>query len=182
MNNYGKRLYVDALTIRSKMTRWLWNVVRILLFLPLSGPLFRHWRVVLLRIFGAKIGRGCRIESSCNIWWPANLRLGDYVCLAKGVDCYNVDLISIGDYSTVSQRSFLCTASHSIGSLERPLVHAPISVSEHVWIAAEAYVGPGVSIGDGAVLGVRAVATKSLSAWSINVGVPAKSIGVREVQ
>ncbi len=181
MTRRVKRLYVDCLSRRDKAIRALWQIVCFLFFATAPGPLFKGWRRTLLRAFGAQIGTGCRIEANCRIWLPRNLRMGDYACLAGGVDCYNVAPITIGSYSTVSQRSFLCTASHATDKLALPLIFAPITIGDHAWICAEAFVGPGVTVGDGAVLGVRGVAMRDLASWGIYAGVPARHISERVV-
>lgn len=176
------RLYVDALSRRNKVQRAIWQVARALFFVTLPGPLFKRWRIFLLRRFGATIGHGCRVEASCKIWWPRNLRMGDYACLAGDVDCYNVAAINIGDYATVSQRAFLCSASHATDQLERPLTHAPICIADHAWIAAEAMVLPGIDVGEGAVLGARGVATQDLESWTIYAGNPARVLKSRTIR
>ncbi|GHC04795.1 hypothetical protein GCM10007047_22040 [Cerasicoccus arenae] len=102
--------------------------------------------------------------------------MGNFVCIAASVDCYNVDKIVLKDKVTVSQRSFLCTASHDIDSLQRPLIHAPITIEQHVWVCAEAFVGPGVTIFEGAVVAARAVVIKNVEAWAVVAGNPAKKI------
>ncbi|TCD47538.1 putative colanic acid biosynthesis acetyltransferase [Chlorobium sp. N1] len=173
---------MDSRSKRDKILRALWQVVRALFFAVLPGPLFKRWRLFVLRCFGAKLGKGCRVEASCIVWWPGNLVMGDYACLAQGVDCYNVAPIVIGDYATISQRAFLCSASHATDSLARPLVFSPISIESHAWVGAEAFVGPGVTVAEGAVLGARAVAIRDLSAWSIHVGNPARAIKQREIR
>lgn len=176
------RLYVDNRSLGDKVRRALWHLTRSLLFASLPGPLFNRWRLFLLRSFGATIGEGCRVDHSCKIWWPGNLTMGNYACLAHAVDCYNVARISIGDYATVSQRSFLCSASHATHQLSRPLIFAPITIETHAWIGAEAFVGPGVTIGAGAVLGARAVAVRDLAPWTIYAGVPARTLKKREIR
>jgi putative colanic acid biosynthesis acetyltransferase WcaF len=136
---------------------------------------------MILRLFGAKIGKGCKIAPSCFVWAPWNLQMGNYACLADGVDCYSVSLISMMDYSTVSQRAFLCGASHDISKIERPLIHRPIVISKHAWICAEAFVGPGVIVGEGAVVGSRGVVMKSVEPWVVIAGNPAVKIKDRKI-
>jgi putative colanic acid biosynthesis acetyltransferase WcaF len=175
------RLYVDTISGRNKAARAFWQIIRFVFFATLPGPLFKHWRVFVLRRFGARIGAGCRVDASCKIWWPGNLKMGDYACLANGVDCYNVAPVVIGDYATVSQRAFLCSASHATDTLALPLVSSPILVGAYAWVGAEAFVGPGVTVGEGSVLGARGVATRNLSPWTIYAGVPAREISKRKV-
>jgi putative colanic acid biosynthesis acetyltransferase WcaF len=108
--------------------------------------------------------------------------MGHYVCLAEGVDCYSVSPIRIGNKVTISQRAFLCSASHDVTSLARPLIHAPIIIKEHAWVCAEAFVGAGITIAEGAVVGARAVVTKDVKSWSIVAGNPAKFVKQREIK
>ena len=107
--------------------------------------------------------------------------MGVYACLGDGVDCYSVDRITLGDYATISQRSFICTASHDIGTLERQLFSKPITIESHAWVGAEAFVGPGAKIGEGAVVGARAVVTGDVHPWTVVVGNPARFITRREI-
>lgn len=175
----NRRIYSDASPKRLRTKRLAWEIVYLILFRPTPRFALESWRRFLLRLFGARIGYGSRIAPSCFVWAPWHLKIGDYVCLADGVDCYNQADIIIGDYATVSQRSFLCTASHDIGSLARPLFSKAITIDSHAWICAEAFVGPGVHIGSGAVVGARAVTVRNVAAWTIVGGNPAKKIGVR---
>ena len=138
-----------------------------------------RWRCTVLRVFGARIGIGCRIDPRARIWAPWNLEIGDFVAIAENVDVYSVDKIRIGSKAAVSQRAFLCTASHNIGSLHRPLVHAPIEIGEHAWIAAEAMILPGVVIRKGAVVAARGVATRDIAPWTVVAGNPAKFVKKR---
>lgn len=178
----AQRLYVDSLSRNNKIARALWQIVRALFFTPFPGPLFKRWRIFLLRRFGATIGQGCKVDASCKIWWPGNLIMGDYACLADSVDCYNVSPITIGNYATVSQRAFLCSASHATNTLSRPLVHAPITIKTHAWVCAEAFVGPGVIVHEGAVLGARGLAMRDLDTWTIYAGNPARPLKKREIR
>ena len=105
--------------------------------------------------------------------------MGEYSCLASGVDCYAVDRIRIGARATVSQYSYLCAASHDIDSLDMALTTAPIIVEDDVWIAADAFVGPGVRVGEGAVVGARASVFKDVPPWKVVGGNPAQEIRSR---
>lgn len=103
----------------------------------------------------------------------------DYACLASGVDCYNAALVELGVNATVSQRAFLCTASHNIRSSRHEQIERPIRIGDRAWVAAEAFVGPGVTIGEGAVVGARAVACGDVPPWTVVVGNPAKPLKKR---
>lgn len=105
--------------------------------------------------------------------------MGDHSTLADNVDCYCVDRVRIGSFSTVSQYSYLCTASHDYRDpaiLERaqmPLVAAPITIGDRVWITADVFVGPGVEIADGVVVLARSSVFDDLPAWTVAAGRPA---------
>ncbi|MBS7695932.1 MULTISPECIES: putative colanic acid biosynthesis acetyltransferase [unclassified Chelatococcus] len=162
----------------NKIARVAWGCVWALLFRPSPKP-FHAWRRMLLRLFGAEIGPGAVIHASARIWAPWNLTMGTCASLSHRVDCYAVDLIVVGDYATVSQYSFLCAASHDIDAPDMPLVTAPIVIGAHAWIAADAFVGPGVTIGEGAVVGARASAFRPVPPWTVVAGNPARAIRMR---
>lgn len=108
--------------------------------------------------------------------------MGDCSTISDDVDCYNVDKIVLGNNVTVSQRAFLCTASHDIRSRGHELITAPIIIDDGTWIAAESFIGMGIKIGEGVVIGARAVVTKNVEPWSIVGGNPAKRIGTRTIK
>lgn len=174
-----KRLYSDTMPKRLRIRRLLWELVYLFLFRPTPRFALEGWRRFLLRRFGAKIGHGSRVAPSCFVWAPWHLTMGNYVCLADGVDCYSQAEIVIEDYATVSQRSFLCTASHDVRSLARPLFSRPIVIRAHAWICAEAFVGPGATIGEGAIVGARAAVFRDVADWTVVGGNPAREIGRR---
>lgn len=175
-----ERIYVDA-PIPGKRKRLLWSVVYLIFFKPTPRFCLGKWRNFLLTVFGAKIGTGCKVAPTCFVWAPWNLVMGNYACLGDGVDCYAVDKITLEDYSTVSQRAFLCGASHDIKKIERPLFHKPIVIKKHAWICAEAFIGPGVTVGEGSVVGARAVIFKDVDNWSVMAGNPALKIKERKL-
>jgi putative colanic acid biosynthesis acetyltransferase WcaF len=108
--------------------------------------------------------------------------MGRHACIADDVDCYNVRPISIGDSSTVSQYSYLCGATHDFEDPSHPLVPLPITIGTSVWIAADVFVAPGVTIPDGVVVGARSSVFKDLPAWTVCVGTPAKPVRERVIR
>lgn len=177
-----KHKYQSKLSTRSKVARLGWDLTYWLLFRTTPRWALAKWRVFLLRCFGATIGEGCIVSPTCRIWAPWNLELGSLVCLGDDVDCYCVDKITIGSKVAVSQRSFLCTASHEINTYQRALTHAPITIGDHVWICAEAFVAPGVTIDHSAVVAARAVAIRDVAAFEIVGGNPAQVIRKRAIE
>jgi len=171
-------------SIRNKVGRVVWSAVWLLMFRPTPRPL-HAWRCFLLRIFGAKIGTPAYVYPSARIWAPWNLELGRHATIGEQVDCYCVDKIIIGDFSTISQYSFLCTASHDYldPSIMQdpcmPLVTAPISIGSRVWITADVFVAPGVRIDDGAVVLARSTVFANVPAWILVGGNPATERGPR---
>ena len=168
-------------SFKNKVGRALWRGVYLILFRWTPRPC-HGWRRFLLRLFGAKIGRGAQIFSSCRIWAPWNLEMGDYACLSEYVDCYCADKIRIGAHATVSQYSFLCTATHDESDPHMRLVMATVSIGDQAWICADVFVGPGVTIGQGAVVGARSSVFTDLPAWKVCYGSPAKPVRDRVVR
>jgi putative colanic acid biosynthesis acetyltransferase WcaF len=128
------------------------------------------------------MGRGTVVHASVRIWAPWNLEMGDHSCLAPWVDCYCVDRIRIGANATVSQYSYLCTASHDISDPLMRLVTAPITIGASAWVCAGAFIGPGVNLGEGAVAAARAVVVKDVETWTVVAGNPARYIKARQVR
>lgn len=171
--------YHNALGFKHKLIRLLWNVTWTLCARWTPHFLFPGWKRFLLRLFGAKIASTAVVHSSARIYYPPNLVMGEYACIASHVDCYNVAPVTIGDNSTVSQYAYLCTASHDITSAMHPLVTAPITICDQAWIAAGAFVGMGVTVEQGAVVGARAAVFKNVPAWTVVGGNPAKFLKKR---
>ena len=142
-------------------------------------PLFWSYRVWLLRCFGARIGKAVNISPSAHIMIPWNLEIGDYSALGDGVWIYNLGQITIGSQVTISQRAHLCGGTHDYESTRRELLKPPIRIGDMAWICTEAFVGPGVTVGEGAVVGARAVAVKDVAPWSVVAGNPCRFIKQR---
>lgn len=168
-------------TLKNRVLRLMWTVTWTILYRP--SPRTAHgWRRILLRLFGAHIGKDAHPYPSARVWAPWNLEMGAGSCLGDHVDCYSVDRITIGPHATVSQYSYLCSATHDYGSMDMPLETAPIVIGEHVWIAAKVFVGPGITVGSGAVIGACSVVTKDVLPWTVSVGNPARVIKLRVLQ
>lgn len=166
---------------RNQMARALWSIIYLLLFRP-SPRTLHGWRRLLLKCFGAKLGRNVKVFSSARVFAPWNLTMGDYSTIAPDVDCYSAGSISIGEHSTVSQYSYLCGASHDFEDAKMTLFTAPIRIGARVWVSADVFVGPGVTIEDGVVVGARSSVFSDLPAWTVCTGTPAKPKRPRTVR
>jgi putative colanic acid biosynthesis acetyltransferase WcaF len=171
--------YEHSFSLKNKISRALWSVSYTLLFRPFSLNFFRSWRNFVLKIFGAKLHSKTNIYASVKIWAPWNLEMGAYSTLGPLVDCYNQGRITIGDNTTISQKVYLCASSHDISDTQNNLILKPILIEDQVWVAAEAFVGPGVKIGQGSVVGARSAVFKDVEAWVVVSGNPSKFIKKR---
>lgn len=167
-------------SLGNKLLRVLWGLVWMTLFRT-SPRICFGWRRMLLRCFGAAIGRQARISPSVRIWAPWNLVVGEEASIAYDVDCYCVTSIRIGAHATVSQYAFLCAATHDVRDPRMRLRTAPITIADQAWVCAGAFIGPGVHLHEGAVAGARAVVTRDVPAWTIVAGNPARPLGRREL-
>lgn len=173
---------LSYVTIETKIKRALWYTVSFLLFKPFGTKVFRIWRILLLKLFGAQIQWDSEVYSSVKIWAPWNLQMGHRSCLGPEVICYNQDKVILEDDVVVSQYSYLCTASHDVNMLNTAsdsLITAPIYIKEKAWIGSKAYIGLGVCIGKAAIVGATASVYKSVEDYNIVGGNPAKFIKKR---
>ena len=167
-----------SFSLRNRLARLVWNVAYALLFYPSPRP-FHGWRRLVLKLFGAKIGKGCHIYPHARIWAPWNLICDNEAGVGDGAILYNQALITLGKRAVVSQGAHLCSGSHDYESPGFELFAKPITVGAHAWLAAECFVHPGVTIGEGAVIGARSVVTRDMPAWTVCAGNPCKPIKPR---
>lgn len=177
-----KSKYINHLGRKHQIVRLLWTITWAICARWLPRSVFSGWKRFLLRLFGAKIAPTAIVYSSAKIYYPANLMMDEYACLASDVDCYNVAPVYIGKFATVSQGAFLCTASHDITSPRHELITAPITIYEQAWVGAGAFVGMGVTIAEGSVVGARAALFKNTQSWDVVCGNPAKFIKKRIIK
>jgi putative colanic acid biosynthesis acetyltransferase WcaF len=151
-------------------------------------PLFRFTprqlfacRNLLLRCFGAKIGRNTRFENSVHVQFPWMLEIGEYSAVGERVLIYNLGKVTIGDRVTISQLAHLCAGTHDYTCPEMPLQRLPIDIADDAWICADAFIGPGVVVHEGAVVGARSAVFKEVEPWAVVGGNPARRIKSRKV-
>ncbi|MGN6371281.1 MAG: WcaF family extracellular polysaccharide biosynthesis acetyltransferase [Phycisphaerae bacterium] len=169
-----KRL-VSSATRGMKVKRLLWAGVEGTLF-RWSFHTMNGWRAFLLRMFGAKVGERCIIRRTVRTYYPWNVAIGDMCILGDKAELYSLGTITIGEGAMVSQEAYLCAGTHDYADVTLPLVTPPIEIGAEAWICARAFVGPGVKVGEGAVVAACGVAVKDVEAWMIVGGNPAKVI------
>ena len=174
--------YQNALSRKHQLIRLLWGITWAIGASWLPRSMGSGWKRLLLRMFGAKMGKNSNVYSSAKVYYPANLVMGDNTCLASDVGCYNVAAVILEDNVTVSQGAYLCTASHDITDPMHPLVTAPIVLKDQSWVGARAFIGMGVSVGQGAVVGASASVYKDVEPWTVVGGNPAKFIKKRIIK
>ncbi len=170
-----------SFSFRNRLTRAVWAVVWAV-FASWTPPPLHRWRIFLLRAFGAKIGAGCRVYRSVRVWYPPHLVMGAQAVMGPRVNCYNQGMVTLGERAIVSQGAHLCTGTHDIRDTSFQLVTRPITIGADAWIAAEAFVAPGVTCGERAVLGARGVAFADLQPNMVYRGNPAVKIKARFLQ
>ena len=174
--------YHNRLGRRHQLIRLLWGIVWTLLARPLPRSVGKGWKRFLLRCFGANIHHTAHVYSSAKVYYPANLIMEANSCMASEVNCYNVDVVKIGCNTVVSQGAYLCTASHDVNDPQFPLITAPIILEDQVWVGTEAFIGMGVTVSQGAVIGAKAAVFKNVEPWTIIGGNPAKIIRNRVIK
>ncbi|GGH56116.1 colanic acid biosynthesis acetyltransferase WcaF [Dyadobacter endophyticus] len=151
----------------------LWWIVEAILFRP--TPQFMYgWRRFLLRSFGAKIGKGVILRPSMHTQFPWKVTIGDHSWIGDDVVLYSLGPIQIGNNVVISQKSYLCTGSHDYAKNDFPIFYEPIIVENECWLATDVFVGPGVTIGAGTVVGARSSVFKSLPANKVCMGSPVR--------
>lgn len=168
-------------SLREYILKGLWRTVHYLLVRWVPRRLsfwYRGW----LRLFGATIGSASGFGSTVVIHHPWLLTVGDYCMISDRTTIYNLGPVSIGDCTVLSQDVYVCAGTHDYRSLALPLLKPGIQIGSNVWVCAGAFIGPGVTIGDGAVVAARAVVTRDVPPWTVVGGNPARPIKAREIR
>lgn len=163
---------------RSAVVVQLWWLVQATLFR--WSPQFMYgWRRWLLRLFGARVGKKVLVRPSVKVTYPWKLTVGNYTWIGDDVVLYSLGEIEIGNHAVVSQRSYLCAASHDYTRADFPIYDKKIYINSHAWLATDVFVAPGVTIGEGAVVGARSSVFHDLPPKMVCIGSPAKPIKPR---
>jgi putative colanic acid biosynthesis acetyltransferase WcaF len=173
--NLAKFKLPEGFRGRSAIIVQLWWLVEATLFRA-SPQIFYGWRRFLLRLFGAKIGRGVLIRPSASITYPWKIAIGDSTWIGDHTVLYSLGPIDIGANVVISQNSYICAAQHDPESIGFDMVAKLISIGSECWLASDVFVAPGVSIGEGAVVGVRSSVFHDLPGGMIYFGTPARPV------
>ena len=167
--------------ISVKLLRFVWLFFWVLFFRFTPPFFFNVWRVFILKLFGAKITWSSKVYPSAKIFKPWLLEMGQNSCLGRNVDCYNYDKIKIDSNSIISQNTFLCTASHDYNSKKFELMTDKIIIKKNVWVAANCFIGPGVTMNDNSVLLAMSNLTIDTKKNYVYAGNPAKTKKIRKI-
>jgi putative colanic acid biosynthesis acetyltransferase WcaF len=166
-------------TWSAALKRALWSAVQSTLYRR-SFHTANRWRAWLLRLFGAKVAPGCTIRRTSSVYYPWLFEMGAVSALGDHVVIYNLGRIALGSRVVISQEAYLCAGTHDYRLASMPLLTPPITVNDDAWICARAFICPGVTIGQGAIVGAAAVASHDVPDWTIVAGNPAKFIKMRD--
>lgn len=166
---------VSPYTTGEKVKRVLWSVVEKTAF---RWSFHNHYGVrnTLLRAFGADVHPTARVRASVHVEIPWNLTLCEGTIVGDNATLYCLGKVTVGAFVTISQNAHICAGTHDYTRPDFPLRRVPVTIEKHAWIAADAFVGPNVTVGEGAVLGARAVAMRDLEAWGVYAGNPAQLV------
>ncbi len=167
-----------SFSLANRIARLVWGIFYVLFFRFSPKP-FHGWRVFCLRLFGAKIGKHVHIYPRVSIWAPWNLEMKDYCGVGNGAILYSQGKITLGRKVVISQGAHICAGSHDYTLPGFPLITKPIVIQDFAWVAAEAFLHPGVTIGEGCVIGARSVVGNDMPDWKICAGFPCKPIRER---
>lgn len=163
---------------RSGLFVQFWWLVQATLFRWSPQALY-GFRRMLLRLFGAKIGKGAIIRPSATFTYPWKVELGDYVWIGDDVVMYSLGRIVVGSHTVVSQRSYVCAGDHDYTDPSFPIRGNSIVIGEENWIATDVYIAPGVNVGSGNVIGARSSVFGDLPDGMVCVGSPCRPLKAR---
>jgi putative colanic acid biosynthesis acetyltransferase WcaF len=167
--------YDSPWTLRQRLLMLLWEYTWLLLCQWTPKP-FNRWRLFILRLFGATLHGKPFVHQRARITLPWNLIMHDHACLGDRAHAYSLDTIEIHEGATIAQEAYLCTGTHDFSHPALSLRTSPVTVKACAFIGARAFVLPGLTIGQGAVVGACSVVTRDVVAGHIVAGNPANPI------
>lgn len=179
---YALKNFPSPFSLRIRILKKIWYIVWLIFVRPCPRKFFNAWVRLVYRVFGATIPSTSAIHPSAKVFMPWNLRMGEYSVIASYATILNVAPFIMGHDCVVSEGAYLCGASHNIYSEKHEQTNAPIIMHDRSWVATQAFIGMGVTIGEGAVVGARAAVFKDVEPWTVVGGNPAKFIKKRIIQ
>lgn len=171
--------YLNAsFSLQNRLLRFLWIISWFVLCRWTPKPM-HAWRILIIKLFGGKIGNKNFIYPDCKIWAPWLLETEEIVTIGPGVEIYNPAKVFLGHHSILSQDSYLCCATHDYNVIKFTYLKKGITIEPYVWICAKAVVLPGVHCFEGSVLGALSITSKDLESWSVYAGNPSKLVKKR---
>ena len=170
--------YDSPWSVRQRIRILIWEYVWILLCVWTPKP-FNFWRIWVLRCFGANIHGKPFVHQRARIQIPWNLTLHDRACLGDRANAYSLGPIVIHRHTTIAQEAYLCTGTHRFDHPSLALQTAKITIGPKVFVGARAFVMPGITIGEGAIIGAASVVTRDVAPMTICGGNPCKPIRQR---
>jgi putative colanic acid biosynthesis acetyltransferase WcaF len=167
--------YATPWSIKERLGMFLWGLVWALLCSWTPKP-FNQWRLFCLRIFGAQIIGHPFVHQNAHIQIPWNLIMHDRACLGDGAYAYSLGQIELMDDAIVAQQAYLCTGTHKFEDPNRPLQTGKITVGKSAFIGARAFIMPGITVGNGAIVAACSVVTRNVDDYKVVAGNPAKSL------
>ncbi len=180
-----KKQDIGHVSMSVKVRRACWCVVSALLFRPFVTKVFRPWRLMVLRAFGAAIHSSAEVYASARIWAPWQLTMQEGSCIGPDVIVYNQAMVTLERDACVSQYAYICTAGHDVARPENGmpinnaltgLTVAPVRIGEEAWVGTRAFIGMGVCVGRRAVVGACACVFKDVEQETLVGGNPAQVI------
>ena len=160
---------------RSAIYVQLWWIVDVIFFRP-SPQIFYKWRRFLLRLFGAKIGKNVIIRPSVTVTYPWKVEIGDNSWIGDDVVLYSLGEIKIGRNTVISQKSYICAGTHDYKQEDFPILSKEVIIEDECWLATDVFIGPGVRIYEGTVVGARSSVFKDIPARKVCMGSPVEII------
>lgn len=161
--------------------KWLeaiWYLLKCLFFLsPLPWP--SRFKCAVLRLFGARVGKGVALKPRVNVHFPWKLTVGDFAWIGEEVFILNFERVSIGAHCCISQRAFLCSGNHDFRQPHMPYRNEPITIEDGAWVGAQVFVAPGVTIGQDAVATAGSIVVNDLPGGMICSGNPCRPLKQR---
>lgn len=165
--------YDSPWTVKQRIRMLIWEYLWLIFCMWTPKPA-NKWRLFWLKLFGAKIYGQPFVHQRARIQIPWNLVLYDRACLGDRANAYTLDIIEIHEHATVAQEAYLCTGTHAFDKPSKNLITAPIIIERNAFIGARAFIMPGVTIGENAIVGACSVVTKDVFKNMIVKGNPAK--------